>query len=103
MGAVYIDRIPASKRVGGQLNVSFVPSVITDALVAANATVTALKAAITAAVVRPDLVPVGIATNDALDLGVSLSLIPETHSCTTVAQLVALTDASSTFKQGIRG
>lgn len=103
MGAVYVDRIPASKRVGGMLNVAEEPSVITDALVAANATVTLLKAAITAAVVRPDLSPMAIETNSALDLGVSLSLIPETHGCTTVAGLVALTDAGASFKQGLRG
>lgn len=103
MGAVYLDRIPASQRVGGQLNMSFVPGVITNALVAANSTVTALKAAITAAVVRPDDAPKAIFTNQALDVGVSLSLIPETHGCTTVAELVALTDSGTSLKMPIIG
>lgn len=98
-----LEQIPFSKRIGGELNIMVVPGVITDALVAANATVTLLKAAILAAVLHPDDQPKAIMVCRALASAVSLGLIPETHSCTTVAGLVALTNASTTFKQGYMG
>jgi hypothetical protein len=101
MGAVYTVRVPFSKRIGGQLNYAENVGVITDALVAANATLTLLKAALLAPTylqikARADL-------RLALDSAVDLSLIPETHACTTVAGLVALTDASTTLTQNYFG
>jgi len=101
MGAVYTDRIPASKRVGGQLNLGANVGVITDALVAANATLTLLKAAVTAGAPTYNQVKIAADVNDALDLGLGMSLFTETHGVTTVAALVALTDASTTFNQGL--
>jgi len=103
MGAVNTDRIEASRRVGGQLNVGKTNSVITDTLVNANATLTLLKAGILAGVVRPDDMPIAIAVNDALDLGKSLGLFSETHGVTTVAGLVALTDAGASYRVSLRG
>lgn len=97
---VYTDRIPESKRIGGHLNVGFSAGIITDALVAANATITLLKAAILTGILKTEQKPLGIVLNKALDKGVSLGQIPETHGVITVAALVALTDASSTMKQG---
>lgn len=102
MGVANLDRIGASKRAGGMLNVGKTNSVITDALVSGNATLTALKAAITAAIVRPDDVPMSIDVNDALDLGKTIGVFSETHGQTTVAALVALTDAPVGFRQGLR-
>lgn len=102
MAAALLDQVGFSRRIGGMLNVGKTNSVITDALVAANATLTLLKAAIAAAIVRPDDVPIGVDVNDALDGGKALGLFSETHSQTTVAGLVALTDASANFRQGLR-
>jgi len=103
MGAVFVDRIPLSKRIGGWLNACKSAGVITDALVNANATVTALNTAILAAVVSPSDKPRAITLTKALERAVDLSLIPETHGVTTVAGLVALTDASTTFRQSFLG
>ena len=100
---VFSTQIPESKRIGGHINASFSAGLITDALVAANATVTALKAAILTGAVKTVQRPMAQVLNKALDRGVSLSQIPETHSQTTVAGLVGLTDASSTFKQSFLG
>lgn len=101
MGAVYTDRIPFSKRIGGQLNYANNVGVITDALVAAQATVTLLNAAL----LTPTFMQVKANrdTQEALVNAVSLGLIPETHACTTVAGLVALTDASTTLRQNVLG
>lgn len=101
MGALYTDRIPLSKRIGGQLNLAANVSVITDALVAAQATVTLLNAAL----VAPTFMQTKIQgdTRLALIKAVSESLIPETHGCTTVAGLVALTDASTALRQAYFG
>lgn len=101
MGAIYTDRIPASKRVGGQLNIGSNVLVITDAMVAAQATLTLLKAAVTAGVTTYTQTKIAGDVNRALDLGLDLGLFSETHGQTTVAGLVALTDASTTFKQGL--
>lgn len=101
MPAVYTDRIPASKRIGGQLNLASTAGVITDAIVAANATVTLLKAAL----LTPTFMQTKINSDTklALDRAVSMSLISATHGVTTVAALVALTDASTTLKQAYFG
>lgn len=95
------DRVGASKRVGGQLNVAKTNSIITDTLVNANATLTLLKAAILTASPRPDDQPIAIKTNRALDLGKNIGVFSETHGQTTVAGLVGLTDAAAAFRQGV--
>lgn len=102
MVAALLDQVGFSRRIGGMLNVGKTNSVITDALVAANATLTLLKAAITAAIVRPDDVPIGVDVNDALDGGKAIGVFSETHGVTTVAALVALTDAPVGYRQGLR-
>lgn len=102
MAVAFLDRVGASRRAGGMLNVGKTNSVITDALVNGNATLTALKAAITAAVVRPDDAPMAVDVNDALDLGKNIGIWSETHGKTTVAGLVADSDASASFRQGLR-
>lgn len=101
--AVFIDRIPLSKRIGGWANACKTAGVITDALVNANATITLLNAAILAAVVSPSDKPRAILLTKALERGVDLGIIPETHGVTTVAALVALTDASASFRQSFLG
>lgn len=101
MGAGYTGRIGASKRVGGQLQIGKDSGVITDALVNANATLTDLKAAVTAAALHANLGPMKVQVNKALDLGKTMDLLSETHGVTTVAGLIALTDASSGFRQGL--
>lgn len=103
MGVLYTDRIPASKRIGGQLNIGFTTGVITNAQVAANATITLLKAAVTAAIPTYAQTKIAGDVNRALDLGLDMGLFSETHGQTTVAGLVALTDASTTLKQGFFG
>ena len=100
---VFSTQIPESKRIGGHINAAFSAGLITDALVSGNSTVTTLKAAILTGAVKTVQRPMAQVLNKALDRGVSLSQIPETHSQTTVAGLVGLTDASSTFKQSFLG
>lgn len=100
---VYTERIPESKRWGGWLNAMAAAGVITDALVAANATVTLLKAAIETAVVKAEQRPMVTLTKLALDRAVSMGQVPATHGVTTVAALVALGDASTTHKQSYLG
>ena len=102
MAVAQLDRVGASRRVGGMLNVGKTNSIITDALVAAQATLTLLKAAITSGVVRPDDATIAVDVNDALDLGKAIGVFSETHGVTTVAALVALTDAPVGFRQGLR-
>lgn len=102
MGVANLDRVSASKRAGGMLNVGLTNGLITNALVSGNATLTGLKAAITAAVVRPDDVPMAVDINDALDLGKTIGIWSETHGKTTVAGLVSDSDAPSGFRQGLR-
>lgn len=103
MGAVYTDRIPYSKRIGGQLNYGKVVGVITDTIVNAQATITLLKVAVTALATTPMLTKAAADVNRALDAGLDLGLFSETHGQTTVAALVALTDASTTHRQTIFG
>lgn len=99
---VWTQKIPLSLRVGGQLNAAKSAGLITDAMVNDNATVSALKTAITTAAIGPKA-PYAVKINLALDKGVSMGLISATHGVTTVAGLVALTDASTTFRQGFMG
>jgi len=91
-----IAEIPESKRVGGYANYCAAAGVITDALVAANATITLLNAAILAAVPAYQQ-PMARMLNKALNRGIALGNIAETHGQTTVAGLVALTNSSTTF------
>ncbi len=100
MSTLALDKIPESKRIGGHINIASSAGLITDTLVNDNATVTLLKAALLTACVRTEQKPLVIKLNKALDRGIALSLISETHGVTTVAGLLALTDAASTFKQG---
>jgi hypothetical protein len=102
MGVSNLDRVNASKRVGGALNVGLTNNIITNTLVNGNATLTGLKAAITAAIVRSDDVPLASDVNDALDLGKNIGIFSETHGQTTVAGLVGLSDATASFRQGLR-
>lgn len=99
--AGYTFRVPISKRIGGQLNLASNVGVITDALVAAQATVTLLNAAL----LTPTFMQTKINkdTQKALVNAVNLGLISETHGQTTVAALVALTDASTTHRQAYFG
>lgn len=100
---VYTERIPESKRWGGWLNYAARAGVITDAQVNANATVAGLIAAVDAAAVRTEQRPIVNYLRVALNRAVSMGQVPATHGVTTVAGLVALGDASTTFKQGFHG
>ena len=97
---VYTDRIPFSKRIGGYTNWLKSAGLIDDGFVAANPTITAMKAATQAQMIRPEHRPMMIKWFMGLDKAKSLGQIPETHGQTTVAGLVALTDAGPRFKQG---
>jgi hypothetical protein len=99
MGAVYTDRIGYSKRIGGQLNLAKKAGVISDAIVAAQATITLLKAALLTPTFNQAKITAD--TKLALDAAVDLSMISATHGQTTVAALVALTDASTTHTQSL--
>lgn len=101
--AVFPDRMQESKRWGGYLNWLFSAGIITNALVAANATVTLLKTAIDTATVRAEQRSMVTLAKVALNRAVSMGQIPETHGQTTVAGLVALGDAPTTHKQGFYG
>lgn len=101
MGIGYTQQIPLSKRIGGQLNLAAVEGIITDAIVAARATVTLINAnLLTPTYMQTKM---NADTQKALLKAVAMGLIPETHSCTTVAGLVALTDASTTHRQAYFG
>jgi alkaline phosphatase len=98
---VYTERIPESKRIGGWFNALFKAGILTDALVAANATNAALKTAVDTATVKTEQRPMVTVFKKAFDRGVSLGQIPTpNHGTATVAALVALTDSNTTFKQG---
>lgn len=101
--AVYTDRIQESKRWGGWLNYLSRAGLITDAQVNANATVALLLTAIDAAAIRTEQRPMIAYAKAALNRAVSMGQVPATHGVTTVAGLVALGDASTTFKQGYYG
>lgn len=103
MGAIYTDRIPYSKRIGGQINLAASVGVITDGVVGTGPydTITEVKAAVTALATTPQLKKIASDTNLALDAGIDLGLWSESHGVNTVAELVALTDASTTHRQGL--
>lgn len=103
MGVGYTQQIPFSKRIGGQLNYGANVGVITDTIVNANATITLLKAAVLLLATTPQLTKAAGDVNRALDNGLDLGLFSETHGVTTVADLVALTDASTTHRQNLFG
>lgn len=102
MPASYVEQIPLSKRVGGQLNIAVNLGLLANTDPASSATVTLLKAKIDTnlASLNADLAPEAEKTQLALQKGVDLGLFNETHSQTTVAAIVALTDASTTHTQG---
>lgn len=102
MAEVSTQRQNESKRIGGQINQAAASGLLTSAMIAANATITLLKAAITSAATAQTST-IATKTNKALDRGVSLGYIPATHGVTTVAGLLALTDAPSTWKQSFIG
>src|SRR6187399_3553425 len=95
---VYTDRKPFSARIGGWINWLKGPGIMTDAFVAANPTISGMKTNMFITVVRPDHRPMLIKLAKALDKAVSMGIMPDTHGQTTVAGLVALTDAGPTFK-----
>ena len=101
MGVIYTDRIPMSKRVGGQLNLAAVEGIITDAIVSGNATITLVKAALLTPTYNQTKMKSD--TSLALDMGLDLGVFSETHGVSTVAALVALTDASTTHRQAFFG
>jgi hypothetical protein len=101
MGAVYTDRIPESKRIGGELQIGLNSGVITDALVAANSTIATLQAALLTP--SPNQANIKKQVNDALQRGLNMALFSSTHGVTTVAALVALTDAPVNYRQGFLG
>jgi hypothetical protein len=103
MGTPYVDRIPASKRAAGQLNVAATNSVITDAMVSANTTITTLKAAVlSVGAAIPSNYPIAVKTAEALELGKTISIFPETHGVATVSALAALGDLDvATRRMGI--
>lgn len=103
MGVLYTERKPESARVGAYLNWCFSAGIITDAQVAANATLTLLKAAVNTAILETQKKPIGIMLGKALDRGLTLGIFSETHGVVTVAALVALTDSGTTMKQGFFG
>lgn len=110
MGAVYTDRIPFSKRIGGQLNYAHKLSVLTDSQVSAAANVSALRAAVVSATSAANFMykKAGQDAVKALDAGQDLSLFTDNlvSGAATVASIVSATDvtsASPTFKQNFFG
>lgn len=103
MPTLFTDRAFESRRVGGYLNWCFSAGLITNAQVAANATITLLKAAVRAANLFTEKTPMITQLDKALDRGISIGEFTETHGVTTVATLVALTTSSTSHKQGFFG
>ena len=101
LNALRTDQLPEAARIGGQINIASTGGVITDALVAANPTITGLNAAL----LSPTFMQSTIRTQLRLALtrGTNLTLWPETHGVTTVAGLLGLTGKTSVMKQGFLG
>lgn len=102
MPVAFSDRVQASKRAGGQLNVAKTNSVITDGMVsAASASLSALKLNILSAVAlrSPDLYPIAVKTVEAINLGKDLSVWAENHGHSSVASMVSASDADSTSRR----
>lgn len=87
----------ASKRIGGFINSCKSAGVITDTQVNANATVTLLGAAVVDAAVGAKK-PLAQKLRKTLEKAVDIGEIGETHGETTVAGLVALTEAGATHR-----
>lgn len=107
MAVLTPDQSAESKRCGGQFQILKDLGVLTDTNVAASNTVTALKAAIAAALVhadqRPQLIKGAKAVDRFVDLeyaGVEANADTAVAALTTVAGLIALTKAPVGFKQG---
>jgi hypothetical protein len=95
MAVVNLDRVNASKRAGGQLNIAKQVSLLTDSMVSANsATLSGLRAAVVSvgAVCRPDQFPIVVKTVQALDVYKDLSIVAENHALSSVSALVAASD-----------
>ncbi len=104
MPATFVDRINASKRVGGQLNIAATMSIITDSMVSTHsATLSGLKSAILSVgqAGRPDNYPIAIKTIEAINVGKDLSLWAENHAHSSVASLVSATDGEASRRIGI--
>lgn len=85
--------VPLSKRIGGIIERAEDAGIITDAIVAANATVTALNAALLAPI--PAEAPLRSKVKQALLKAVDAGLVAETHTFTTISSLVSATDATT--------
>jgi transketolase C-terminal domain/subunit len=102
MAVSHLDRVNASKRAGGQINLGATASVITDSMVSANsASLSGLRAAVVsiAAICRPDFHPIAIKTIQALDVYKDLSIVAENHGLSNVAALVSASDVDSTSRR----
>lgn len=87
----------ASRRIGSMITACSSAGIITSTIIAANATITLLKAAILVLAVGPKA-SLGVKLNKALDKGIAIGTYTETHGLTTVAGFVAATQAGTTMK-----
>lgn len=86
----FTDRKIAALKAAGQINVAFDASVITDAMVSANVSCAALKAAIlSVGALRADTYPIAVKTGKAIDLLLTLSAQSEAHGFSNVSAFVA--------------
>lgn len=94
-----------SKRIGGQLNIAVDNGLLVNADPATDTTLTTLKARLDTRFASADasIYPEVVKTKQAIDAGEDIGLFSATHGVSTVAALIALTDASVDFRQGIRG
>lgn len=103
MSNLYCTTKRESERIGGFINWCAAAGIIADADLngAGGDTITEVKANVLANDMPASSKSLVTVLNKALDRGISLGLWSETHGVTTVAGLVALTDASTTFKHGL--
>jgi hypothetical protein len=102
MAVAFLDRVNASKRAGGQLNIAKDASVLTDSMVSAHsASLSTLISSILSVGQggRPDQNIIAIKTVEAIRLGKDLSVWSENHGHSSIASMVSASDSDSTTRR----
>jgi len=98
MAASKTEQVPLSTKIGGQLQIAEDASVLTDAMVSDTTTITSLISSLATPLASDG--PIKTHCTLALKKAIDLSLISETGAYSTVAEIIALTDAAVGEKPG---
>jgi hypothetical protein len=102
MPVLNLDRVNASKRAGGQLNIAKDASVLTDAMVSTHsASLSTLISSILSVgqAGRSDQNIIAIKTVEAIRLGKDLSVWAEAHGHSSISSMVSASDSDSTTRR----